>query len=329
MGLDTRITLFKEYKKLFKHFKDKKDILVKDKVLGEGFQGKVYRYFKKHKGESEDDNGMAIKKMYLDKTESKYVDNIFSTKALAHGPFLEIASNQLTNELVLQKICPNFMLNYHYEFIEREGICSDLYPQSSFFYNEFINNAETYTDWVSRPHSEQLWYNAYFQISSGIYALQKYFNMTHLDLHSDNVLVKKVKKGGYWKYIINNREYIVPNLGYVFYICDFGHAWIPSEFQSWYMAQKYKNKKIHKAFDISQLFYSTLDFSESPKHFKKHIKQIIKTLTKDEKFEEIIEDVWGERYHKKRPGKLLNTFNLNTKIKSKNIPKKLRHLVLH
>lgn len=329
MTLDTRIKLYNYYKQLFKNTKHGKDILVKDKVLGEGFQGKVYRYLKKHKTQDSDDIGIALKKMYLDVDESKFIHKKYTSGALEHGAFIEIASNQLTNELVVQKISHNFMLNYHHEFNYRHGICNDIYPAVSFYYNEYINDAETYTDWVSRPHSEESWYNAYFQISSGLYALQKYFNMTHLDLHSDNILVKKVKKGGYWKYIINKKEYIVPNLGYVFYICDFGHAWIPQNFQSWYMAQKYKDKKIHKAFDINQLFESTLEFSESPKHFKKHIKKIIKKLTKDENFEDIIEDVWGERYHKKRSSKCLDTFNMDFKLKTKNIPRKLRQLVLH
>lgn len=44
----------------------------------------------------------------------------------------------------------------------------------------------------------------------------------HNDLHWDNILIKKINKGGVFNYIINNKHYTVPNFGYVAIIWDFG-----------------------------------------------------------------------------------------------------------
>lgn len=331
--LKDRIKLYKYYKKLLKKDKNKRNIFDKGQLLGEGFQGKVYKYCTKTTCSTD----IAVKKMYLDWKEGKFVNDIYNAKALKYSPFIELASNQLTNQLVLQEISPNFILNYDYEFEERWSICADIYPYKSFFYNEFISNSETYTEWVTRDHSIHSWYNAFFQITISIYALQKYFNMTHLDLHSDNILVKKIKKGGYWTYIINNKEYKVPNLGYQFYISDFGHAWIPNEFKSWILSQKYRKKQIHKAFDIYQLFKSIVSFDTAPKKFKKDVNYLIKQLRKNNYFENIIEELWGEKYvydistglPKKMSSKNLGKYNMDKKLNTKYIPKELKHVVIH
>ena len=332
--LEDRISTYKYYNKILSQVYNIRDYFTKVSVLGEGYQGKVFRYCKKGKCSY---SNLAVKKMFLDWKQSKYVEDRYNPKALKYGIFIELAANELVNQLVLQNISQNFILNYSYEYEERNGICNETYPYKSYYYNEFIDNAETYTEWVSKEHSMHLWYNAFFQITSAIYAMQKYFNMTHLDLHSDNILVQKVKKGGYWSYIINGKTYKVPNLGYIFYIGDFGHAWIPNNFKSWFISQKYKKKQIHKGFDIYKLFKSTLSFTTSPKNFKKDVKYLVKNLRNNESFDNIIEEIWSNRYVydistgdiKLSRTKPINTFNLDQKLKTKNIPQELRHLVIH
>ncbi len=333
MNINARTRLYKYYKKILKETDDKKGLFHKDELLGEGYQGKVHKYCKKNKCVEP----LAVKKIYLPIKEGKFVDDIYNPKALKYGSYIELASNHLINELVLQGISPNFMLHYMHDIEERWGICSYDYPFKMYHYNEFINNAVSYTDWVSEDHSIHEWYNAFFQITTAIFALQKYFNMTHLDLHSDNILVKKVKKGGYWSYIINGNVYKVPNLGYQFFIVDFGHAWIPNNFKSWFISQKYKKKQIHRGFDIYQLFKSTLSFDTAPKNFKKDVNYLIKKLRKNDDFDNIIEDIWGDKYvYDTSSGKVktvttkkLDTFNFDKRLYIKKIPKELQHLVVN
>lgn len=329
INIKDRIKLYKHYNNLITNVEDKNAFFTKEDVLGEGNQGKVYKYCKKKKCANSE---IAVKKMYLDYKEGKYTEDMYNAKALRYGIYIELASNQLINELILQRVSPNFILHYTHNFQERDSVCSETYPYKSYFYNEFINNAESYTEWASHTNSMHLWYNALFQITSAIYVLQKYFNMTHLDLHSENILVRKISKGGYWTYKINDKEYKVPNLGYQFYISDFGHAWIPNNFKSWFISQRYKKKRIHKGFDMYQLFKSTMPFTTSPPQFRKDVKYVINKLRNNNNFEDIIDKIWGDRYdisNKKTTSKELDVFDMTKELKIGNIPEELKHLILY
>jgi hypothetical protein len=153
--------------------------------------------------------------------------------------------------------------------------------------------------------------------------------MTHLDLHSDNIIVIKVKEGGHWVYEINGEKYYVQNYGYIFYINDFGHAWIPNEFKSWFIRQRYNKKRINKNFDIMNLFKSTFKFSTSPNNFKKRIRYIIKELSGDKLFTHIISEIWDDYKEKIKGSKLIDKYNLDKNLNVKNLHPKLKKLVIH
>ena len=322
VNIKSRKGLYKYFKGILR--KDGMASLTKGVVLGKGGQGKVYRYCLSNSSKY----CMAVKKMYLDDKESKYLKDIYSDNAYKQSVYIELSSMQLINELVLQNVCPNYILNYDFMYKERDGICDDIYPHTMYYFNEFIDGAEIYTDWVKENHTIKEWYNAYFQITVAIYALQRHFNMIHLDLHSDNIIVIKVKRGGHWVYEINGEKYYVPNYGYVFYINDFGHAWIPNEFRSWFIRQRYNKKRINKSFDIMNLFRSTFKFSTSPKSFKKHIRYIIKELRGDKRFTHIISEIWGDYKEKISKSRVIDVYDLNKNLNVKNLHPKLKKLVI-
>jgi len=314
-SLNNRIKVYKSYKKLLKNFThSEQKHFVKESVIGEGYQGKVYKYLA---CETNNCDSIAIKKMYLDKKQSKFINNYLDKKALKYGVFIELAAARLTNQLLLQNISPNFVFNYVSAFSERTGICNDRYPYASYYYNEFIQSSETYDDWVYEKHSTNEWYNVYFQIIVNIYILQKYFNMTHLDLHAGNILVKKIPEGGFWEYIIDSKSYKLPNLGYQLFIIDFGQAWIPDLFKTGYV------KNPHKAYDLQKLFRSTLNFSKSSKDFKNEIRYIIKRIKNEERFEDIINDIWGKMYSKNNV-KIIDTYNTDINLKIVTLPNILK-----
>lgn len=303
-------------------------------LLGEGYQGSVYKKCNytpiiqnKHV-----DTCIATKKIYLSKVESKYVEDFYKKAALKYSSYIELASGYLINTLILNNICPNFLLNYNYDIIDRDGfICDDRHPYKLLLHNEFIDNTETFTEWVKEIRDVKYFNNAYFQIVYSIYVLQKYFGMSHVDLHSDNILVQKIEPGGYWIYKIDNKNYYVPNLGYVFYIIDFGQAWIPKQFQSWYITQEYNEKQITKAIDLQILFKSTLEISKSPKIFKEEIKHIIKILKKcecEQSFVELIELIWYEQYSTlPKQSIILDTFYSSKLINISKLPEYLQSFV--
>lgn len=321
----------KQRKNIFNKFQDNFDytVLQKQTELGRGGQGKVYSYCRKNT----DQDCVAVKKIYIEAQQSKYLNDPFSKRALLHSTFIELASMKLINEIILSNVCPNFILNYTWRFKSRSGICDDLYPNVAYFFNEYIPNSQTFTEWVKEERNIEELYNAYFQIIYSIYTLQLKLNMTHLDLHTDNIIVQKVPKGGYWEYTIGETTYYVPNLGYIFYINDFGHAWIPNVLKSWFIRQRYKPNKIKSHFDLMILYRSHFNKVKKifPKSFQKVLQNIIKTLRNGsrEDFSKIIKDIWFDKYKViNNNSSIIDKFNINNSIDSSSIPQELRPLLI-
>lgn len=320
----------KQRKNIFDKFQDNFDytVLQKQKELGRGGQGKVYSYCRKNT----EQDCVAVKKIYIEAQQSKYLSDTFSKRSLLHSTFIELASMKLINEIVLYNVCPNFILNYTWRFKTRSGICDDLYPNVAYFFNEYISNSQTFTEWIKKePLTEEL-YNAYFQIIYAIYTLQLRLNMTHLDLHTDNIIVQTVPKGGFWEYTINENTYYVPNLGYIFYINDFGHAWIPNVLKSWFIRQRYNPKKIKSHFDLMILYRSHYNNTKKkfPKSFQKVLQSIIKSLRNGSKdiFPKIIKDIWLDKYKViNNNGSIIDKFNINNSVDTSQIPSELKQLL--
>jgi len=292
--LKNRQNIYKKYNKMvITSFKKKS-------VLGEGEQGKVYKYCK------EDNFCVAVKKVYVEERSTKHINKIHSKQALKDTLFVELFVNKLVNKVLLEGLSPNFVFFYNNHFEERSGICYEDYPYSSYFYNEYINDSESFASWVYKKRSLKMLYNAFFQIITAIYTVQKQFGLQHLDMHAENILVKKIPKGGYFKYIINEIEYNVPNLGYLFVINDYGYAWIP------------KNKKKDREYDVNFILNDVK--SDLPVEVINDIKYIVKNLKSNKKdFEDLINQIWGEMYKKAPKGlNLLEVYRPDKHIKLEN-----------
>jgi len=131
---------------------------------------------------------------------------------------IETICYTLTNQLVFQKICPHFGLNYYWEYTSDK--VNNKTNNKIIYYNEYANYS-TFFDWAKVQRSQEEWMNLLVQIIISIICMQKYFNIVHGDLHSLNILIYKVQGGGFWKYIIDDKEYIIPNLGWVVLLTDF------------------------------------------------------------------------------------------------------------
>jgi serine/threonine protein kinase len=289
--LKDRQNIYKKYNKMvITSFKKKS-------VLGEGEQGKVYKYCE------QDNFCIAVKKVYVEEESSKHINKIHSKQALKDTLFVELFVNKLVNKVLLEGASPNFVFFYNNHFEERSGVCYEDYPYSSYFYNEYINDSESFASWVYKKRSLKMLYNAFFQIVTAIYTVQKQFGLQHLDMHAENILVKKIPKGGYFKYIINGVEYNIPNLGYLFVINDYGYAWIP------------KNKKKDREYDVNFILNDVKP--DLPVKIINDIKYIVKNLKSNKiEFEDIINEIWGDLYKKAPKGsKLLEVYRPDKNIK--------------
>jgi hypothetical protein len=316
----------KYYKKLWllkdkhnNHVYTTKQSMFNKTLLSSGIEGKVYKANLKNKTRylykkiRTRVGFFVIKTINLKTIKEKKIINenmlnaipdeiykLFYSKDSYNRPSLiEIISNKLTNQLVFQKICPHYILNYNWD-----------YQNSKIrLYNEYATYGDFYS-WSKQKHSDELWYNALFQIMVGLLAIQKYFNMIHTDFHLGNILVHKIKPGGYWIYKINGHKFYLPNLGFVFLISDFGFAWIPGKL---YIPWHYKDtlqfirKKSYDLYDIST-FISSIKNLSLPTLFSK----TLSTFFKNNEFL-----VFTKSYYKERLQYYKSKTNSKTSAKTK------------
>jgi hypothetical protein len=323
------------------------------KKLGEGVQGAVYKSGLVRSSKKQFDNTFVIKATNITKGEYNLHNLPFSKKACVKQPYIEIISSLLTNQLVLQKICPNFTLNYNYLILdnckEKTRISTKKYCTLQF--NEYINQG-TFADWISKKRSVEMLTNAFFQILSGLYAINFHYNMIHNDFHGENILVQKIKPGGYWIYIINNKKYYVPNLGYVFLIMDFGYSLIPDiMYPDWYVKKQnsnivlkdYQDIKLTnitiKTWDLKKLIKFTVRGSNKNMLFKQvFLTYFEKLIALGLPQNDIIKFIYGSTnncnkfpfhcYTSKNyvSGKRIDTFNLNKNLDITKLPTELHKL---
>lgn len=98
--------------------------------------------------------------------------------------------------------------------------CSLLCDNKLSYFTEFADG--TLREWFSYNPTIEQQYSCIFQILSALHTVQSKLQLHHADIKDLNILFKKCKSGGYWKYVIDGDEYYVPNLGYIFYLNDFG-----------------------------------------------------------------------------------------------------------
>lgn len=270
------------YEKVDKHgnhkYTDSENMFTKKK-LGQGAEGTIYlASFKKPPFQSDKviikivdlpsiKNNKAVSSLIINMTPDKLYKLFISGSAFNKPSLTEIICQTLTNQLALQNICPHYTLNYYWEYNDKK----------LFIFNEYANSQDFYT-WASEKHSNVIWFNALFQIMVGLIAIKRYFGMIHSDFHMGNVLVHKIKAGGYWTYTIDNFRYHVPNLGYVFLIHDFGFAWIPNKLQiKWHFKDTLSHlTNIGKEYyDISVFIKTVTDpLFKAPIYFKRQMKTL-------------------------------------------------------
>lgn len=128
------------------------------------------------------------------------------------------------NWIVKNKICPNLPLVHH---VTECNSCSFdkrvlKSKKCGIIVTEFAEYGDLGTYLRKNKVSTIVIENIMFQICTALYSLHKNFSLVHNDLHLGNILVHKTNGKGCWKYIINNKEYICPNIGLLITLWDFG-----------------------------------------------------------------------------------------------------------
>ena len=206
-----------------------------------------------------DSVNLAVKRIPIKPRTLSFLNTPYTFNALNDTLWVELLCMKLCNILVENNVVPNLPVYVNYFYCNSCTYENPvLKPKNNSPCIILINELATEGDlsnWTKIPRTPQEWVNAYFQIFVGLYAMQKYFDITHHDLHWNNVLVHKVAPGGYWRYVIDGKTYDVPNLGYLFVLWDFGLAQIPGkmenkEYQFHYDSDKEKPRLLADYFKI-------------------------------------------------------------------------------
>ena len=170
----------------------------------------------------------------------------------------EVYYYNLTNDLIKKNECGQFLLMYGEN------------KKKSSIYLEHVDG--TLLDFFKITNADEILCSMLFQILYGILVIQKKLMTFHCDLHIKNIFYKKINENiKYFRYIIGEDIYLVPNFGYLFIIADFGHA------QSLLTSTYNKLNKI----DIDFAIKYNYDFN--------HLKQLYNKILK-ENLSEIIHD---------------------------------------
>ena len=254
---------------------------------------------------------MAIKKIPLEKGD---MEKPFSSTSLLsnNSVWSEMTCYILCNILVFSKVCPNLPLYYKYFWCPK---CH--------FMNRYITPKKQpcllVLNELAEADLEQLWKqyklnppvevtkSCMFQIFISLYALNKFYGMSHNDLHWGNVLAHKIEEGGYWEYTLQKKRYYVPNTGYLFVLWDFGNAYIKNKIKG----HKDNNDRTatleNDVGHISHLMFRKSIHGNS----KKFLKELDKRTEDYDSLPSIIADMFEEYTEKPDESEIIDRFNLD------------------
>ena len=261
---------------------------------------------------------LAVKKVPLEQFDQ---GSFFTKEQLKSGrsAWSEIAAYTLCTVLMLAKVCNNLPFTYKYTTCDK---CQFVNPRIKrknrpcmLVVNEFADgDLNHYIKKRKDVWTLPLVDNCVFQMVAGLYALEKYYNMSHNDLHYGNVLVHEIKPGGYWQYHIDGLTYKVPNLGFVFVLWDLGMAHIPGKIKGRTTFDTLESKPIRGETDIGRI----CSILERPLGFLKS--KLLRDMRKLEgmiSLKTILSDYFPSYLNRSPPsGKLIDTFNMDFSIET-------------
>ena len=184
------------------------------------------------------------------------------------------------------------------------------HEQVSILMSEWANKGDL-LDFIRRHYNKLTlihWKVFLFQIISTLAVIQSKFpSFRHNDLKANNILVhkdKESKKNVVFRYTVNNRKYVIPNIGYQIKLWDFDFACIPGIVENKKVNAKWTNEinvipKKNRYYDIHYFlntlikrgFFPQFNTSKSiPKEVKEFVYRIV-----PEKYRKQKEGVIAER----------------------------------
>jgi len=143
-------------------------------------------------------------------------------RALKKNYPIEYLYNKLINDLIDDKICPNFSYTYSIYFCDSCSLKTLDNKTVNAKCSETVVELFDYTLNKLKDLRDEVILSILFQVFFGLAVIQIEYGMFHNDIKKENILIKEIPPGGYWEYYLNNTVYKVPNYGYISALNDFG-----------------------------------------------------------------------------------------------------------
>lgn len=151
------------------------------------------------------------------------------SKAMVKRYPLEYMFNKLINDLITDKICPNFSYTHAIFFCKKCSLFTFDNTYVTKMCSETVVELFDNTLTVAGGSSEETILSLFFQLMFALASIQLEYGMFHNDIKKENVLLKTVAAGGHWEYIVNDVSYYVPNRGWIACLNDFGVSYVYRE----------------------------------------------------------------------------------------------------
>jgi serine/threonine protein kinase len=185
--------------------------VVEEAIIGYGSFGSVYKV-----DLPDNKASVAIKEGRISKDELK--------KAKDKKYPLEYLFNKLVNDLIDDKICPNFAYTYLIYFCDKCFVTDWMKRTINTQCSETVVELFDFTLEKLNDTRDEVILSILFQLLFAVAAIQLKYGMVHADIKAENVLIKVIPPGGYWEYNVMGKKYVVPNHGYIVALNDFGSA---------------------------------------------------------------------------------------------------------
>lgn len=274
---------------------------------------------------------ISVKLIPIQPEEALYINDHLTNKAsLTTNLWAELLFTKICSIVTNQYKIPNLPLAYSYMICRRCTYENDNLNRLGngpclLLLNEFARGGDL-ASWCKTNRNLVEWAVCYFQIYVSLYFLQKFFNMTHHDLHWGNILVHPTTVGGYSAYKIDGKKYYLPNIGFNFVLWDFGYSRIPgkveiAKLREYYRHPSQKPRLLVDYLRISNAPYWVQDtYGKSvaipPKLVDTFCKPIEDMFRRNKTLAYVIPHIFGAFTTKPETGTIIERYDLDSPFKN-------------